>query len=813
MVPHVLASMQNMFGINGLPRVCGSAVLACVALCLAWPDALRAGSGFATLLSGTGQDFATAVTTDGRGNVYAVGLTYSADFAVTAGAQQTVFGQTCDAFIAKLAPDGERIWVTYLGGILDDWATGVAVDRSNNVWVTGWTRSANFPLLHPLQSTLNGVNGDDYDAFVAKYDANGKLLFSTFLGGNLDDGGAAIATDAAGNAYVAVNSNVQSAAGNRIGIWLFKLTPDGKVANSYLHAGGTASGIAVDAAGNIFVAGTGYASGTAPKQRIGALGTTYALVFKTAPDFTPLWETALGGSADTGAAALALDGAGNVVIAGSTTSVDLPLVRPLQTSPGARPIWRSGDAGASWSPLADLPFAQPVALVFDPLHPATVYAASKDTGVWRSVDAGATWTSTNKGIGSTNIVALAIDPRQPQTLYAVTAANGATVYRSTDGAATWTVIDKPASLPQQILVDGQNSATLYEVATDLRRSTDGGATWSPIPTPFPVQNFALDPRVSGHLFLITQPFFGGFFSNNSRPPQLWHSEDGGANWTLVGNANTAQLLVDPSTNPSTVYNWPQQRSIDGGLTWSAIPAPPFATATPLVVDAAGRLYAAPYNQDVQSSGDRAQTWADAAGAPIPPAGSIPCCVPAVAQLYSPGTGGTLYGVTNQVAAGGFVAILTPDGANLRYSTYLRAHASEGLVLEYLAEPGAMFNQSWISGLAIGARGEIVVAGGTRGTDLPVVNGSQAANAGVADAFAAALAPDGSEILWSTYTGGGGDDGALAVTVDAQGSVILAGQTWSPDFPAQRAGAVAGYGDAFIVKMPGVAARRVRPPQR
>ncbi|HXS95956.1 MAG TPA: hypothetical protein VN736_15225, partial [Candidatus Limnocylindrales bacterium] len=459
------------------------------------------------------------------------------------------------------------------------------------------------------------------------------------------------------------------------------------------------------------------------------------------------------------------------------------------------------------------PFAAAVALVFDPLHPLTVYAASKDTGIWKSLDGGATWFAANQGIGSKTIVSLAMDPRQPQTLYAITAESGSTVYRSTDGAGVWSVIDKPGTAAEQIVVDGQNSAILYEISAELRRTADGGATWSTVPTPFPVETFALDPRVSGHLFLITQPFFGGFFSNNSRPPQLWHSEDGGANWTLVGNANTAQLLVDPSTNPSTVYNWPQQRSVDGGLTWGALPAPPFVTATPVAVDAGGRLYTAPYNQDVYSSGDRGQTWVDAAGTPIPPEGQIPCCVAAVAQLYAPAAGGALYGVTNQVAASGFIAVLTPDGASLRYSTYLRAHATQGLVLEYAAEPNVMFGQSWISGLALGPRGEILVAGGTRGTDLPVVDGSQAVNAGVADAFAAALAPDGSEILWSTYTGGGGDDGALAVTVDAQGSVILAGQTWSPDFPAKRAGAVAGYGDAFIVKMPGVAARRVRPPQR
>ncbi|MGH9811192.1 MAG: SBBP repeat-containing protein, partial [Terriglobia bacterium] len=85
---------------------------------------------FAAVLGGSGQDYATAVTSDAQGNVYVAGLTYSPDFPVTAGAAQTKFGGTRDAFVAKLAPDGSRIWCTYLGGILDDWASGIALDRA-----------------------------------------------------------------------------------------------------------------------------------------------------------------------------------------------------------------------------------------------------------------------------------------------------------------------------------------------------------------------------------------------------------------------------------------------------------------------------------------------------------------------------------------------------------------------------------------------------------------------------------------------------------------------------------------------------------
>src|SRR6202021_1547206 len=191
------------------------AIACSVSWSMAWaiPTADVAGpSAFSTIFGGLGQDYASSLATDAQGNIYVAGLTYSSDFPVTALAAQTKFGGTCDAFVAKFAPDGTMLWATYLGGILDDWATGVAVDGAGNVLVTGYTRSANFPLVNPIQGTLDNGVSDDYDAFVAKLDPNGaKLLYSTFLGGPGDDGAIGIALDASGNAYVAGTS--QSATG------------------------------------------------------------------------------------------------------------------------------------------------------------------------------------------------------------------------------------------------------------------------------------------------------------------------------------------------------------------------------------------------------------------------------------------------------------------------------------------------------------------------------------------------------------------------------------------------------------------------
>ena len=130
------------------------------------------------MLAGAGQEVTLAVISDPAGNTYAAGLTYSQDFPVTPGAAQTKFGGTCDAWIAKLGPDGKTIWSTFLGGMLDDWATGIALDSAGNVWVTGYTRSADFPLAKPVQTVYDNGVTDDFDAFVAKFSPDGAKLRS-----------------------------------------------------------------------------------------------------------------------------------------------------------------------------------------------------------------------------------------------------------------------------------------------------------------------------------------------------------------------------------------------------------------------------------------------------------------------------------------------------------------------------------------------------------------------------------------------------------------------------------------------------------
>jgi hypothetical protein len=102
---------------------------------------------YSTYLGGSGVEVGNAIAVDSSGAAYVAGYTYSTDFPVTVGVQATNGGD-CDAFLAKLSPTGDSLlYATYLGGSGSDTASGVALDASGDVYISGWTLSSNFPVL------------------------------------------------------------------------------------------------------------------------------------------------------------------------------------------------------------------------------------------------------------------------------------------------------------------------------------------------------------------------------------------------------------------------------------------------------------------------------------------------------------------------------------------------------------------------------------------------------------------------------------------------------------------------------------------
>jgi len=177
-----------------------------------WDDSFvtklnASGSGlvYSTFLGGGGSDeHGFGIAVDGSGNAYISGHTDSSNFPVTLGAFDTKYnGGNGDVFVTKLNAAGSAlIYSTFLGGA--DWDNGlaIAIDGSGNAYITGWTRSSNFPVTPGAFDTT--YNGGYSDVFATKLNASGSaLIYSAFLGGVGDESGSAIAIDASGNAYIA----------------------------------------------------------------------------------------------------------------------------------------------------------------------------------------------------------------------------------------------------------------------------------------------------------------------------------------------------------------------------------------------------------------------------------------------------------------------------------------------------------------------------------------------------------------------------------------------------------------------------------
>jgi hypothetical protein len=232
---------------------------------------------YSTFLGGGvafGYDYGNSIALDSTGNAYIGGSTTSSDFPTTPGAFDRSFGgglcpdadYPCpDFFVAKLDATGSSlIYSTYIGGgDLDEWGN-VAVDAVGNVYLTGETRSADFPVTPgAFDAVLNGFN----DAAVVKLNPTGtSLIFSTFLGGNEGDSGLAIGLDTFGNIYVAGESasvDFPSTAGaydtsynGYFDAFVTKLTPGGNVLSYSTFLGGPGGN---ESAYSIYVSSSGMA--------------------------------------------------------------------------------------------------------------------------------------------------------------------------------------------------------------------------------------------------------------------------------------------------------------------------------------------------------------------------------------------------------------------------------------------------------------------------------------------------------------------------------------------------------------------------
>ena len=241
--------------------------------------------------SGGGQ-----IVVNSAGNAYVTGGTASPTFPTTPGA----FATTCKncgpgqdtaghplevGFVTEFNANGSALlYSTFLGGSDADFPSGMALDASGNIYVTGYTYSNDFPVTAgAFQTTCKGGNcgGQLSDAFLSKLNSTGSaLVYSTYIGGSGYDGGGSIAVDGAGNAYVVgqtISNDFPVTPGafqshcntctltNYSGdAFVFEMNPSGSALLYSTYLGGSGedagTGISIDTSGNIYAVGVAYST-------------------------------------------------------------------------------------------------------------------------------------------------------------------------------------------------------------------------------------------------------------------------------------------------------------------------------------------------------------------------------------------------------------------------------------------------------------------------------------------------------------------------------------------------------------------------
>lgn len=304
---------------------------------------------YSTYLGGSSTESSAGIAVDRSGHAYLSGRTLSSDFPVVNPFQTHQGGY--DAFVAKLNVAGDGlVYSTYLGGSDDDeWGYDVAVDSSSNLYVTGYTKSDNFPTINAFQGTFQGGNED---AFVAKLSVDGNALdYSTYLGGSGSDGALGIAVDLSGNVYLTGQTgspnfptkNPYQLGQGTYDVFVTKLNSLGDSLEYSTYLGGTNSDggvdIAIDDGGFVYVTGLTL-SDDFPTQNPfqGSYhGTGYYDVFVTKLSRngdTLVYSTYLGGSDTDVGTGVAVDGLGRAYVSGWTSSWDFPVLNSLQPRGG-----------------------------------------------------------------------------------------------------------------------------------------------------------------------------------------------------------------------------------------------------------------------------------------------------------------------------------------------------------------------------------------------------------------------------------------------------------------------------------------------
>jgi hypothetical protein len=715
-------------------------------------------------------DVAHAIAVDETGNAYVAGGTDATDFPTTAGAAGATYGGNDDIFVTKLAASGASlVYSTYLGGADFDGVADLAIDSLGHAYLTGRTKSFDFPTTPGAYDTSLG-GGED--AFVARLDPDGaSLAYSTFVGGSSGpESGHGIAIDPVGRAIVvgvAHASDFPTTAnafdttfGGLNDTFVTMLDAGGASLVYSTLLGGSSSDeawdVAVDAFGYVYVAGQS-ASPNFPTTPgafdTGLGGNVDGFVTKLDHSGAALvYSTYLGGGGQEELQGVAIDGLGEAYVTGHTSSSDFPV------TPGAFDTTLTGGTGgfvtklnAAGNALAYSTFLggsdedSPRAVVVDAAGQAFVMGLTQSSDfpvtpgafdvAFRGPDALFVTALTPTGTALVYSTFLAHNAREPLVdpdLWA----GGIAVH---DNGDAYVVGGLDGDLP--------TTAGAYDT------SHNGG-----------LDAFVARLNAAGSA-LSYATYLGGHHRDEAgKDSGLAVAVDGSGSAYVTGSTGSFDF---PTTVGAHDVTW------NGAGDVFVTKLDPVGAALVYSTLLGGR------------SADRPSSMAVDDGGNVYVAGETE-------SIDFP----TTPGAYDSTASGSdaFVTKLNASGSALVYSTFLGGTSSD------LAE-----------GLALGTDASVYVAGSTYSTDFPTTPGAydETAN-GQFDVFVARLDPAGAALMYATFLGGSGHDWDVRMAIDVSGDVYVAGRTGSTGTGTGSTGFPTtvgsfdrtpnGHYDAFVTKV-------------
>jgi len=784
---------------------------------LANPDAFIAkiapnGSSiiYSTFLGTMGWDSIYDMEVSSNGTIFATGMASGGGFPVINAYQSSYGGGDGDVIVLVLNSTGNGlIYSTYLGDANQDVAFNIEVDDLDSCYISGWTESSLFPTLSALNSTING----DKDGFVAKFDASGNLIYSTFLGGTLEDNARSLAIDSSGNAYIGgytassdlpvKNAFQDTFSGVRDG-FVAKLNSTGNGLLYLTYLGDTADDfvkeIALDGSNAVVVGHTESAGFPISSPIQGThQGEIDGFMVKLSTDGSSMvFGTFIGGPGDDGINDIHIDSAGDIHI-GLFSQGGLPTEFGYQTN-------TTGDRDAYYAKI--LSDGSDIEL-------ATYFGGSaNDSAQALHIDsaddiylAGDTISSdlltinpiqdSPQGFADCFIVKFDSTPDEtPPTITLISPLNESTRFSGT--FVTLDIVDSESGVAEALYNwDGNDNRTLNET--------------SPIRLPY---------SFGSHILRIFVENYAGEWT--TRMYVLTTHDTAFLSYSTYLSSVVADVPYDITTDASGSCYLTGETYNTFPITASIIEIPDGSTGIFVTkLDRNGTLvYSTFIDGNNNDRGNGIEV--DSSGCAIVVGSSSSFNFP-TENAYQPARGGGLDIVLFKLnsTGNGFVFSTYFGGADADYGDCLALGADGNIYVggrtsssdfpthnalqdEYGGISDAFivcFNplgtriyatyyggsdQEWVNGIAVDNQSYCYVTGFTFSDNLTVFNAYDDTLNGTSDAYIIKLDPSGSSLVFATYLGGTGGDAAAGIVLDGEGGVYVTGTTQSTDYPTKNA---------------------------